>query len=190
MTLVQRAAAGDSDGWDELVRRYWRLVWAVARSYGLERADAWDVTQTTWLRLAERLGTIREPGRVGAWLVTTAKHEALRVARASQRTLPTDLPPVIDVTGGRDADDPLLERERSTAVWQAFDSLPPSCKSLLRLLITEPVPSYVEISEVLGMPVGSIGPTRARCLSRLRDRATQLVEGLPDDEHLPRRAAG
>jgi len=164
--MVCAAALGESAAWDALVERYARLVWSVARAFGLSDADAADVSQTTWLRLAEHLPRLREPERVGAWLSTTARREAMRARARARRDLPLD---DLDVAQrGGDVDERLLDGESAAAVWEAFASIPPPCQALLRLLLAEY--SYAEISEALDMPIGSIGPTRGRCLERLRVR--------------------
>jgi RNA polymerase sigma factor (sigma-70 family) len=167
-SLVAAAAKGDERAWGELVDRFGGLVWSVARSYRLSEADAADVSQTTWLRLAEHLGRLREPDLVGAWLATTARREALRVIRRASRVdaLPEE-------GEWADASIPapesgLVDDERRAALWAAFAGLSERCRTLLRVLLADPEPSYEEVSTTLGMPVGSIGPTRARCLDELR----------------------
>lgn len=176
--LVASAADGDETAWSALVDAYSGLVWAVARGVGLGRADAADVSQTTWLRLAEHVRSIREPASVGAWLATTARREALRTAQAAGRSVLRD---PLDPSGGvADADAPtvdagLLAEERQAALWRALRRLPMPCRSLLRLLLADPAPSYAEVSAALNMPIGSIGPTRARCLDRLRV-APELIQ--------------
>lgn len=167
--MVERAAEGDARAWSELVQQYTGLVWSVARGYGLDTADASDVVQTSWLRLAENLTTLRDPDRVGAWLATTARRESLRVLRRGQRQIPSGMDLAAQITS-EDAqpDVPVLRRERDAAVSHAFQGLPALCRALLRVLMSDPAPSYAEVSEVLDMPVGSIGPRRARCLDRMR----------------------
>jgi RNA polymerase sigma factor (sigma-70 family) len=172
--LVLAAREGDEAAWNGLVDEFGGLVWSVARAHRLSSADAADVSQTTWLRLAEHLDRIREPERVGGWLAATARHECLRVLRRSQRELPLgdDLP---EPTGppARSPAARLLAGERAALLWDAFEQLPERCRTLLRVLMADPAPAYEEVSEALGMPVGSIGPTRARCLERLRRLATR-----------------
>jgi RNA polymerase sigma factor (sigma-70 family) len=169
--LVGAAAAGDQDAWNALVARFNGLVWAVARAHRLARADADDVVQTTWLRLVEHLERLDDPERVGAWLATTARRESLKALRGAARQVPAppdEIPaPVLDT--GLDAG--LLASERDQALWRAFGGLDPVCQALLRMLVADPAPSYEEISEALERPIGSIGPTRARCLEKLRLRA-------------------
>jgi RNA polymerase sigma factor (sigma-70 family) len=165
--LVRAAADGDRAAWDGLVARFGRLVWAVARAHRLSASDAAEVSQTTWLRLVEHLDRIRDPERVGSWLAATARHECLRVLRSTGRELPTD----DELPGGHEqpeTDARLLRSERDSALWRAFARLSSRCQTLLRVLMAEPPPAYEEVSAALGMPVGSIGPTRARCLDRLR----------------------
>jgi RNA polymerase sigma factor (sigma-70 family) len=167
--LVLQAADGDERAWEALVDRFSDLVWSVARGFGLSPADAADVSQTTWLRLAEHLRTLREPDRVGAWLITTARREALRTLRRSRHHVLVDS--CTDWCGSgppMEVEDELLAGERDVELWRAFDGLSGPCKALLRMLLTDPPPSYADVSAGLDMPVGSIGPTRARCLDRLR----------------------
>ena len=166
--LVRAAAAGDQAAWNELVERYQGLVLATARSYRLSRADAADVAQTTWLRLVENLDRIREPEHLGAWLATTARRESFRHLRLHGRELASDETDLFEAP----VDDPLevalLAEERDVALWHAFARLSERCQTLLRLLVSEDEPSYEAIGEALGMPVGAIGPTRMRCLDKLR----------------------
>ena len=167
---MRAAAAGDAAAWDALVDRFSELIWAVARGLGLSPADAADVSQTTWLRLAEHVGRLREPDRVGAWLATTARNEALRTLKRAARQVPTDWE--VDPARSRGYDEPpeqrILDDERNAALWQAFEGLSGPCKVLLRYLIVEPPPSYAEVSAVLDIPTGTIGPRRNRCLDNLR----------------------
>lgn len=187
--LLQRARAGEPDAWDALVERLGSRVWAVARAFRLGQADAEDVFQVTWMRLVTHLDGIREPDRVGAWLASTARHESLRVLRKSGRQVPSG--------DDRDFDGPdplalppeaaLVAAERQAVVWNAVAKLPPHCQRLLRMLMADPPPSYDEISEALDMPVGSIGPTRGRCLEHLRRHLRDTPEGsVSHDEGRPR----
>jgi RNA polymerase sigma factor (sigma-70 family) len=175
--LVTAAADGDKAAWQALVRRFAGLIWSITRAYRLSAADAADVSQTTWLRLAEHIGKINNPDRVGAWLATAARRECLQNIRANARIVPTD-----DITWFDDTatgDDPTegavlhAERERedaqrAKALWAAVARLPLRCRELIRILMASPPPSYAEVAAALDLPVGSIGPTRARCLQRLR----------------------
>jgi RNA polymerase sigma factor (sigma-70 family) len=173
-SLTRRAAQGDQQAWSELIERHSSLLWAIARRHRLGAADAADVFQTTWLRLVEHIDGLTEPERVGAWLATTARRECLRVLRAASRELPMgDALPEPAAA----ADEPaarLMRAERDAELWAAFARLSPRDRALLRLLVADPAPSYDEIAAVLGMPIGSIGPTRGRCLARLRDALPAL----------------
>jgi RNA polymerase sigma factor (sigma-70 family) len=180
---VLSARDGDEAAWNGLVDEFGSLVWSIARAHRLSSSDAADVSQTTWLRLAEHLDRIREPARVGSWLAATARHECLRLLRRAQRELPLgdDLPepsgPAVPSPAAR-----LLRQERAGALWDAFVQLPERCQSLLRVLMADSPPSYEEVSEALELPVGSIGPTRARCLERLRRLAARTgISADPDD---------
>ena len=171
--LVRAAAAGDSGAWEALVHRFGGLVWSIARANGLDRVDAADVTQTVWLRLVDNLDGVREPERVGGWLASTARHESIRVSRQRQRSVPTDDPAVFDRSTGAE-DDPaggMLRRERDAALRGLVADLPDHWQDLLELLMADPAMSYVEVAHDLGLPIGSIGPTRQRCLRSLRARA-------------------
>lgn len=173
--LVRAAAGGDQQAWSGLVERFSRLVWAIARNHRLSADDAAEVSQTTWLRLAEHIDRLQDPSKVGGWLATTARHESLRVLRGAGRQIPMgdELPePACPAAA---LDDQLLRDERDGMLWRAFSRLPARDQSLLRLLVSDPMPSYVEIGAATGMAVGSIGPTRARCLERLR-REAEVME--------------
>lgn len=165
--LVAAAAAGEQGAWDRLVGRFGPLVWAVARTYRLSPADAADVSQTVWLRLVEHLDRLREPDRLPGWLVTTSRNECLRVLRQQSRVVTFDAPFDRD-DDGEAVEAALLAGERDGLLWDAFRRLPEPCQLLLRLLMCEPPLSYADISLALRMPIGSIGPTRSRCLDRLR----------------------
>ena len=167
--LVARARAGDQSAWDAIVLRYQGLIWATVRGFRLDDQEAADVVQTTWLRLVENLASLREPDRLGAWLAPTARRECLRLLRMSGRSIPVggeqDLPEHGD---GPEIDERLLRDERESALARAFARISERCQRLLRVLVSDPAPSYEEVGAALDMPVGSIGPTRQRCLDRLR----------------------
>jgi RNA polymerase sigma factor (sigma-70 family) len=167
--LVQRAAAGDQSGWDALVEEFGGMIWAVARAHRLSRSDASDVSQATWLRLLEHLTDLNDPARVGAWLATTARRECLRVLRLSDRQIPCQDDFFERQATGPPPDNTMLMAERDACLWRSFERLKSSDRALLRLLMADPRPPYREIAAALDMPIGSIGPTRARALERLRD---------------------
>jgi RNA polymerase sigma factor (sigma-70 family) len=165
--LVRGARRGDAACWDALVARFAPLVWTITRSCDLNAADAAETTQTVWLRLAENLDGIKHPERIGAWIVTTARRESIRQHRRQQReSLGNDH--VLERDQATPADVPLLVAERDAALHRAFDRLPERSRTLLLMLLSDPPMSYGDISEALEMPIGSIGPTRARVLGQLR----------------------
>ena len=164
---LDRARAGDSAGLDEVVRELTPLLWHVARSQGVGRADVADVVQHSWLELVSRLDGIRSPSALTAWLVTTTKREAWRLNR--QRQTPVDPTTMEDVEA--EVPDPasgLIEDERDRVLWRAFHQLGDRCRELLRVVAMVDRPDYAAVCEALGMPHGSIGPTRGRCLAKLR----------------------
>jgi RNA polymerase sigma factor (sigma-70 family) len=174
--LVRSAASGDKAAWTMLVEHFSGLVWSIARAHRLGSADAEEVFQITWLRLTENMSRLNDPERVGAWLATTARNESLKVIRLGARTTVTDSPYVLDQPSEEESPETvLLEAEEDAArlrrarqLWSAFQQLPGRCQQLLRMLIASPAPSYTEIATMLDIAVGSIGPTRGRCLQRLR----------------------
>jgi RNA polymerase sigma factor (sigma-70 family) len=175
--LVRAAADGDQQSWDALVERFTGLLWGVARAHRLSANDAADVVQTTWLRLVEHLDRINEPERLPSWLATTARRESWRTMRRNRTLVPVDDEIEFEAREppGPTPEDAALASERNEALWSALQTLPPRCQQLLRLLAADPPPSYQQVSAILDMPVGSIGPTRARCLERLR-RSSTLAE--------------
>ncbi len=169
--LVRHAAMGERLAWEHLVDQYSRLIWAMTRDFKLPESDAADVVQVTWLRLLEHIDRIEHPDRIGSWLATTARHECLRhVAARSRIMLVHDDEVTLDsaVPHQPEIDERLLADERAQAVRDALARLPSRWQKLLELLMADPPTSYAEISSQLGLPVGSIGPTRRRCLERLR----------------------
>lgn len=178
-TLMDAAATGDQRAWDAIVLQFQGLVWATVRSFRLADAESADVVQTCWLRLVENLGRLRDPERLGGWLATTARRECLRCLRNAGRSVPVDDDATFDRASSEpvpEIDADLLRDERDTGLWRAFGRIADRCQRLLRVLTADPPPSYEDISEILDMPVGSIGPTRQRCLERLRTEL--LVEGI------------
>ena len=170
IALVRAAAGGDLTAWDRIVSQYVSLLWAVALRHGLAESDAADVVQTTWLRLLEHIDEIRDPARLGSWLATTAQRESLRCIAHRRRHVLNDDDVTFDGPDRLQAppDEALIAREMAAAARSAMDSLPPTWRSLVELLIQDPTPSYEEIGADLGVPIGSIGPTRGRCVRRLR----------------------
>jgi RNA polymerase sigma factor (sigma-70 family) len=178
--LVRRASDGDQRAWNELVDQFSGLVWSVIRGYGLNSADAADVSQCTWQLLVEHLDRLHDPARVGAWLATTARRQCIKQQRIASRLIPHDHDLPEQISQAPPPDTALLSTERDLALHAALADLPPKDRQLLRMLMSEPTPSYTEISAALGMPTGSIGPTRARALERLRRQAQR--HGLSDSD--------
>lgn len=167
--LMAQARDGDQGAWNGLVDQYARLVWSITRDFRLSDSDACDVAQTTWLRLLEHIDRI-DPQRTGAWLSTTARRECLRVIALRKRVLLTyEDNTLADVAStGPEVDESLLTDERAQAVRRALRSLPVRWQQLLRLAMADPPMPYAEIATTLNMPIGSIGPLRARSLAKLK----------------------
>ena len=168
--LVTRARNGERQAWDALVERYAPLIWSICRRHRLEAADAEDAAQNVWLKLVDHLDSPRDPAALPGWLATTTQRECSRILRTARRLRDAGhaLAAVIPDNHAQAAEQDLLAAERHAALREAFGQLPPGCQQLLALLIHDPALSYAEISARLGIPVGSIGPTRRRCLDKLR----------------------
>ncbi|SDC92812.1 RNA polymerase sigma factor [Actinokineospora iranica] len=182
--LIRRAADGDQDAWRALVDRYSVMVWRVARAHRLDHADAADVSQSTWVALAEHIGELRAPERLAAWLSTTARRESLRVlAHRGREVRAAAWPDRADAAQeDRWPEATALRGARDDALWRAFASLPGRCRELLGLLAFAPELTYAQLGRALGLATGSVGTTRGRCLDVLRRKLTALG--------LPREAAG
>jgi RNA polymerase sigma factor (sigma-70 family) len=181
--LLARAAEGDQAAWNALVDRFSQLVWSIARGFRLDEATAKDVSQTVWLRLVENLDRITDPERLPGWLATTCRREALRVKGVRDRMVPSEFEyDLVDDSPSLEA--MLVEDEEAREVVAAFSTLSEECQQLLRLLGAEPPLSYEEISEILDRPIGSLGPTRARCLERLKAAMTSRISGAGDGSYL------
>ncbi len=185
--LVTRAKGGDNQAWETLVERFAPLIWSICRRYRLGPADAADAGQGVWLRLVDRLTAIRDPAALAGWLATTTERECLRVLRAARR--PEALGQVLDAENIPDeqigmAEHELLVTERHAALLEALTRLPPKCQRLIALLVEDPPVPYAEISARLGIPVGSIGPSRTRCLDKLRRDPviTRVIDAEAADE--------
>lgn len=175
--LTRRAAAGDQEAWNEIVRRFESLVWSVTYEFRLPQAAREDVFQLTWLRLLDNIERIESPDRLAGWLAPTARRECLAVIRSSSRVTPVD---EFDDLWVEDlADVALLSEERLRAVFRGLRELGERCQLMLSLLAHDPPVEYVDIAEIMGMALGSVGPTRQRCIERLRSRP--CVARLIDD---------
>jgi RNA polymerase sigma factor (sigma-70 family) len=169
--LVDACRAGDQAAWGRLITRYRPIVWTVARSHGLRPADCEDVCQVTWLRVIENIGALNDPARLGAWIVTTARREALKVSgNGVKYHLVDDLSEFTHETGHQATpEETVLNRAEGDLARLAFRHLPAQHQALLGLLLRDPPMSYDAISAALAMPRGSIGPTRNRILRQARD---------------------
>jgi RNA polymerase sigma factor (sigma-70 family) len=164
-----------SAAWEEIVRRYNGLVVATVRSLRLQEANVSDAVQMTWLRLAENAHRVHSPERLGGWLTTTARREALAILgqHSKYRLLPTDkVETKVDDTAAN-PEDSVLCQEAHRILNELVAELPPLRRSLLRALFADNSPSYTEVACMVGIPLGGIGPTRARALRQLRHQLRQ-----------------
>ncbi len=169
--LVLGAQDGDVRAWQEIIRRFTPLVISVTRGYRLSLEDAQDVSQVVWLKLFENISGLREPRALPGWVRTTAQRESLRQIKAARRTQamdPSTLARIEREPSGPDVDSALLQLERERAVKDGLHEIEPQHRTLLILLHEDERPCYQKIGRTLGMPTGSIGPTRARGLQKLR----------------------
>ena len=172
--LLSRAGSGDPAAWEEIVRRYSKLVFSKVRSFRLQEADAHDAVQATWLRLAENWRSVQHPEHLSGWLATVASRECLHILRQAKRA-PTPTDTVAD-----DVADPsmgpeqhVIDAQTAQAVRNLVAELPPRRRTLLRALFTDNPRPYAEVAHRTGLPIGSIGPTRARTLQQLRRTADE-----------------
>jgi RNA polymerase sigma factor (sigma-70 family) len=171
--LVRAAIDDDQLAWSRIVERFTGLLWSICRSHRLSRADAADVVQLTWLRLLDKLESIHDPARLAGWLATTCRRECLAALRRGKHIQPTaDDWFYNDVSRHVEGpEEQSLVSERNACLWRAFRQLSQRCQEVLRVLVVEVEdgpPSYSLAATTLGMPIGSLGPTRARCLAQLR----------------------
>lgn len=186
--LVGLARTGDKAAWDNLVERFAPLVWSVCLKFGLAREDIEEASQNVWLAMVEQLVNLREPAALPGWLATTTHRECLRVATARRRRQTHERYQDHDtfaIYDGTDIEAQLVADERDRALREAMGQLPSQCRELLELLMVVPRLSYAEIGRRLTMPVGGIGPNRARCLEKLR-RCPALVQWLAMPVEVPK----
>jgi RNA polymerase sigma factor (sigma-70 family) len=168
-SAFERWSDGDAVALDELVRVMTPVLWHVVRAYRLAHEVAEDVVQTTWLSLVRSKASIHEPAAVGGWLTTTARREAWKVAKASGRGIPVEDDELARRLPDEDsAEAEVVRRDGEGHLWDAVEQLSERCQALLRIVAFEHRPDYTKIATDLDMPVGSIGPTRGRCLQKLR----------------------
>ena len=188
MNLVTRARGGDIRAWDTLVERYAPLIWSICRQYRLGPADAEDAGQSVWLSLVDHLDQLRAPAALPGWLATTTRRECGRVARAARgpyaAVYPLDGENMADEQAGT-AEQEVLAAERHAALRQALAALPREGQQLIAMLTADPPVPYAEISARMGIPIGSIGPTRRRCLDKMR-RHPAIVALIDATPYAPR----
>lgn len=174
--LVRLARERDRDAWNELVRRYAPVVWRVAGTHCPDSADAKDVSQNTWITLAERLSNVRHPDRLAGWLATTARREALRLHASRRHEIRPERWPdgVADANPEHWPEPHALRDARDRLLWRAFSALPDRCQRLLGLLAHAPELTYAQLGHALGIKLGTVGPARGRCLHELRRRLAGL----------------
>ncbi len=166
---LERARNGEMGALSDVVRELNPLLWHVARAEGLTSEESADVVQTTWLELLRRLHEIQSPRALTAWLVTATRRGAWRARELSRRQAPDGTERLERAPdAGPEPGEELLSDERDRALWRHFHRLPERCRALLRIVAQADRPDYSAVAEALGMPIGSIGPTRGRCLAKLR----------------------
>jgi RNA polymerase sigma factor (sigma-70 family) len=184
VALVVRASGNDPSAWNEIVERYAPLVWSICARFQLSNHDSEDVGQNVWLLLVEQLGRLREPAALPGWLATTTHRECIRVVTSARRSEQrgTRVDDALQFVDDAAVDEEMLLAERNAALRAALADLPPRCQRLLGMFFTDPPHSYAEISAELDLPIGSIGPQRARCLERLRRSPALAAFGEDDIE--------
>ena len=179
--MVRAAAQDDAAAWDWLVNRLGACVLRAARVQGLTHHDAEDAAQATWARLFRQIHRIHKPESLPAWLMTTARREGLRLRHRGTREQLMGDEPTAEVPVATDFDSALVAAACNDAIARALHGLPERHRALMRALLAEPAPSYAEVSARLGMPIGSIGPIRGLCLTRLR--RDEALRELLDPDH-------
>ena len=197
--LVQGAREGDSGAWATITQRYAELIRSVARRYRLAPADIEDVSQLVWLKLFDHIDQIREPRALPGWIATTTANACLGMAKTQARTIPTDpvalternaaMSPLGAASEPKEPTVVLQNQEDSLLLRKGLDELPSEQRNLLILLMADPPLTYKQISQELGRPIGSIGPTRARILERLRNTNAVRTMTLIDEPRHARLAA-
>jgi RNA polymerase sigma factor (sigma-70 family) len=164
--LLALARQGDGSAWGEVVVRYRGLVSSVVRAYRLQDADARDAEQRTWLRLVEHLGSLRDPDRLGGWLATTASRECLRILREGQTLVGLEMDAVPTTEPG--VEEQVIDADTAARLWQIVATLPPRGRTIMRALFADEPRPYAEVARATGIPIGSLGPSRARLIDRVR----------------------
>lgn len=166
--LLAAAGHGDERAWSEIHERYRRLVSSVVRSFRLQEADARDAEQRTWLKLVEHRATLRDPQRLGGWLATTASRECLRILRDTRSVVLFEMDAVADQERG--VEQHVVDADTVDRIWGIVSGLPPRSQTIMEALFAGDVRPYAEVSRAIGVPIGSLGPTRARLIEQVRRR--------------------
>jgi len=170
-SLVIAAGSGDNVAWSRLVGRFDQMLRRVARSYRLAPQDVDDAVQATWVQLYEHIHRLRDTSAVAGWLATTVRRQSLTILQRRVREHLTDEPEAMLADDRCSPDTSLMEDERRLVLTRALSTLPERQRELMTLIASEAAPDYKQIGATLGMPVGSIGPTRARCMARLQEHS-------------------
>jgi RNA polymerase sigma factor (sigma-70 family) len=177
--LVSAARQGSDDALGQIVTEFSPLLWHVGRAAGLSSSDVEDVLQTVWMRMLEHLDEIRTPTALAGWLVVTTRREAWRVRAAERKQLPADQESFAELPDqGPGSEEQVMLNDQRRTLWAAIRRLSPRCQELLRIVAFVPRPDYAATAAELGMQIGSIGPTRGRCLAKLR---ALLADGLEEN---------
>jgi RNA polymerase sigma factor (sigma-70 family) len=177
-SLVGEARQGSEEALGQIVTELTPMLWQVARAAGLSAGDAEDVVQTVWMRLIAHLDDIHTSAALTGWLVITARREAWRVCAAGRKQLPADTESFDALpTRGPGAEEQVIIDDQRRTLWRAISQLPGRCQELLRIIAFVPRPDYAAVAAELGMPIGSVGPTRGRCLAKLRTLLASTLEG-------------
>ena len=177
-SLVGEARQGSEEALGQIVTELTPMLWQVARAAGLSAGDAEDVVQTVWMRLIAHLDDIHTSAALTGWLVITARREAWRVCAAGRKQLPADTES-FDALPAREpgSEEQVIIEDQRRTLWRAISQLPGRCQELLRIIAFVPRPDYAAVAAELGMPIGSVGPTRGRCLAKLRTLLASTLEG-------------
>jgi len=167
--LVSAAAAGNDEAFGQLVSEFSPLLWQVARASGVSFSDAEDVLQFVWMQLHGHWDTIRTPRALAGWLVVTTRREAWRVRADERKQVPVDQESFAELPDqGMGSEEQVVAEDQRRTLWAAVRQLPPKCQELLRIVAFVPRPDYAAVAAALGMKTGSVGPSRGRCLAKLR----------------------
>lgn len=174
IALLEAARQGDQDAWMEIVHRYERVIRAATATFRLGSSDTIDVVQSTWLRLLEHAATIREPNKLGGWLATTARRECLTLIRRGRREVPLEGQGFEPQSAEPTPEEAAIAAEMQVRVRAATSALSGRPGALIDALFYQPCYNYAQVAHDIGMPIGSIGPTRIRTLQTLRQTLSCL----------------